>query len=360
MGSMSVKRQFCILLFVIGLLLSACAGGTPRRDSSPSPASDTPLSSPSLNALTWNRIAANGPSARRDFSFTGSSDGSRAFLFGGRSGVKALNDFWILDLAAKTWNQITTAGPSARFGQNAAFIDGRLILFGGQGGPSEFFNDVWSFDPAGQTWTELKPASGPSPRYGAGSTLVDNRFLISHGFTNDGRFDDTWAYSVGNPERSPVGKPERSEQAWSEGSPSGGPRPLKRCLLRMAWLESKSRVVLFGGQSNQNPFLGDTWEYDPAAKRWAEVKVEGPSPRNLYGMGATRDRIYLFGGADEKGPRDDLWSFDGSRWTEVGVGGDKTAARSGIEAATAGGGLLIFGGSGASEELNDLWLLSFP
>ena len=68
-------------------------------------------------------------------------------------------------------------------------------------------------------WELLAPdGAGPANRYGscAGYDPIRNRVLVSHGFTDFGRFDDTWAYSL-------------ADGTWTDISPEGE-RPIERCL----------------------------------------------------------------------------------------------------------------------------------
>ncbi|MEI9904503.1 MAG: kelch repeat-containing protein [Asticcacaulis sp.] len=47
--------------------------------------------------------------------------------------------------------------------------------------------------------------------------------------------------------------------------------------------------------------------------------AEGPAARIQFVMAydARRDRVVLFGGMDAQGVyRDDVWEFDGTRWTQ--------------------------------------------
>lgn len=148
-------------------------------------------------------------------------------VFGGRDAAgSAMADAWLFNLAERTWRQVDASGPSTRFGHAIATDqeNRRLYLFGGQSA-DEFFNDTWAFDFESETWTLVNDGSGtaPSSRYGLSAVLDGaGRLMVSHGFTFEGRFDDTWAF-------------EFESATWSDISPDAGePRPLKRCLHEMA------------------------------------------------------------------------------------------------------------------------------
>jgi Galactose oxidase, central domain len=342
------RREFLRLAALASLSpLAACVTRESQRTSrprrspaqTPSPTATATVEEPASN-IAWTPIDARGPGPRRDYTFTGDGDRS-AFLFGGRAGGEPLQDMW--RFADGAWSEIGAEGPSPRFGHNAAFVGERLLLFGGQGGQGVFFNDLWSFDPATDSWRQLAEGGpAPSTRYGAGGTAVGTTLAISHGFTDAGRFDDTWSF----------------DRAWEDITPGGGPRPIERCLHRLTYVEGLDRLVLFGGQTNGVPFLGDTWIFEPGSRNWTEMKRKGPPPRNLYAAGATDDTLYVFGGHGADGELADLWSFDGARWSKVATEDPRPSARGGVDFAVLGGSMLLFGGSDESGEREDLWELA--
>jgi N-acetylneuraminic acid mutarotase len=229
-------------------------------------------------------------------------------------------------------------------------FDGDMIIFGGQAGGS-FFNDVWALVDLHDGWRQLD-AVGPAQRYGAASALdASGRLLVSHGFTNQGRFDDTWSLDP-----APL---------WTDVS-AAGDRPIKRCLCRGAWDSARNRFLMFGGQTDGTPFLGDLWMLDPAG--WQEITSEPkPSPRNFYAMAETDPgRIALFGGntVDGPGPTNDLWFFDSQTdtWTPAQPEGEAPSARYGHDAVwlPESRRFIVFGGHDATGDLNDLWELTVP
>ena len=355
MTAAGLDRRDFLRLAALGTLgiAAACSSDSPGTVApSPSPSTTgSPSPSPTVStprALAWTALPATGPAARRDHTLTANDGGTIAFLFGGRAAGKPLADLWAFDRASNAWSRLTPAGgPPARFGHSAAFIDGHLVVFGGQGGPNAFFNDSWAFDPVHGTWTKLSPQGGPpAARYGAGGAVIGTSLTITHGFTNTGRFDDTWALAA----------------RWTNVSPSSGkPRPIKRCLHRTVYISSLGRMLLFGGQTDGRPFLGDTWLYNPTNQEWAGTGGGAPTPRNLYALAATASTAYLFGGAGGQGATNDLWSFDSQGWKKLRPTGLAPSARSGVDGAVVTGpSMLMFGGAAGQSELADLWELTIP
>jgi hypothetical protein len=317
----------------------------------------TPTATPEPAQPTWTQLSPGGelPSPRRDHSLAADSAGGTVWLFAGRGAEGDLADLWAYDVAGNAWSRIEPAGdvPAARFGHNAAFDpnSNRMLVFGGQAGPN-FFNDVWAYDPAANQWSLLADGAGPEPRYGAAGALDAGTgvFYVSHGFTNSGRFDDTWGFVV-------------EGSSWLDDSPPEGPRPEARCLVRMASDTVRQRLLFFGGQSNTEGFKGDFWQFDIAALSWQELDIERPSPRNLYSFVSRLNvpGLVLFGGNSPNGVLNDLWTFDleGNAWQPVAVEGTLPPARDSHDAAwlPGGQGMLVFGGRGG-DLLNDLWLLT--
>ncbi|MEZ4521403.1 MAG: kelch repeat-containing protein [Thermomicrobiales bacterium] len=310
----------------------------------------------------WTELTPQGepPAARRDHSLVADRTGERIYLFGGRAGSQPLQDLWVFDIPANRWILAEPTGnpPPARFGHNAVFDDQQqfVVIFGGQAG-STFFNDVWIYDPVRNAWTELDPGDGdgtPLNRYGAGGALQPdgNGFYISHGFTSDGRFDDTWLYDL------------QSGQ-WTDVTPDAGQRPSPRCLMRMASDPDRERLLLFGGQSNTAAYLGDFWAFDTATTSWTELEPESgsPSPRNLYSLVRNTESgdLFLFGGASASGMLNDLWSYrvESGEWEgQEFADGVPIPARDSHDAVWLddAGAMLVFGGRGDAGLLNDLWI----
>jgi Galactose oxidase, central domain len=361
------ERQISRRTFLIGGsgLLAAYAVGcggddepseptaSPAATATGAPGTATASPEPTPGVLGWRRIEASGtpPSGRTDHSLV--TDGRSLLLFGGRASGEPQGDYWTFDLTANGWLQPAVGqGPDARFGHNAVYDPARrrMLVFGGQLGGT-FFNDAWALEGLAPGWGQLD-STGPSQRYGAASALdADSRLVVSHGFTNRGRFDDTWLLDPG--------------PAWADVSPAAN-RPVKRCLCRGAWDSQRNRFLMFGGQTDGTPFLGDLWAFD--GQEWTEITSEPkPSPRNFYAMAETDPgRIVLFGGNSEDGPgpKNDVWIFDSEAdsWTIAEPEGEAPSPRYGHDAVwiPETRRLIVFGGHDNSGDVNDLWELTIP
>jgi hypothetical protein len=171
---------------------------------------------------------------------------------------------------------------------------------------------------------------------------------ISHGFTHSGRFDDTWRLDL-------------ATLSWSDLSPKTGERPIKRCLHQCAFFPEGDSLYLFGGQSNQAPFLGDLWRFDVNMRMWEpalSATAQRPDARHFSAVAAAGEGLLVFGGLSASGKLSDSWRFiPGRGWLPVTVPGP--AARSGHMAAWVSdeNALYVWGGAGASGVMDDLWRL---
>ena len=294
------------------------------------------------------------PSPRLDGTISWDATAGRVVLFGGQDNTP-LNDLWTYRLDEARWLKLSPSGalPPARFG-HTSLIDsqGRLIVFGGEA--RGFFSDVWAFDFRANSWRQLAPDNaGPSRRYGH-SAIYDrarDRIVISHGFTNSGRFDDTWAFDL-------------RTSTWRDLSPpTGSVRPVRRCLHHAVLDERRGQMLLYGGcASGFGPCpLGDLWSFDLASQRWTEITGgQKPAPRTHYGIAfrSQADQAVLFGGSGA-GLLNDVWAFDaaGRQWQSVEPSGDRPSARArhGSTYAPELDTAFFFGGSTPNGLSNELW-----
>jgi N-acetylneuraminic acid mutarotase len=169
----------------------------------------------------------------------------------------------------------------------------------------------------------------------------------------------------------------------------------------VSWVDAADNFWLFGGggydANGTQGALNDLWKFDGTQWTWisGSSTVNGaavygtkgtPAPANTPGSrcGAAAwtdagSHLWLFGGTGSVGSHNDLWKFDGTRWTWVsgsptpnppGVYGTKgVAAAANVPggrwmsafANDAAGNLWVFGGefavdsTGAIGSLNDLW-----
>jgi hypothetical protein len=144
---------------------------------------------------------------------------------------------------------------------------------------------------------------------------------------------------------------------------ASGAHPVKRCLHDCLWTPD-GRFLLYAGQTDGTPALGDLWALDPAAG-WAELPRPEPEARQLYALASSGGSAYVFGGRDRDGrPLDSAFSLDltSLAWAPITIDGESPPARAGatLVADEARARVLLFGGTARDEPFADMWALDAP
>lgn len=302
------------------------------------------------------------PSPRNQPAIAFDSKRGKLFLFGGIDQAgRSLNDTWEWDGAKWEARQAAAAAPPARAAHSIAYDAGRgrIVLFGGQTGPSALA-DTWEWD--GNAWTKLEPKSFPPGRV-AHALVYDRkrkRVILFGGtdFATKQTFNDTW---------------EWDGETWTPINTASAPEG--RFHHTMAFDSKRNRVVLFGGNAAVPPLnsakfkagqRGDTWEFD--GKDWKAVTMATlpPPARDHHAMAydASSKKVILFGGF-QGGFEDgtylrDTWSFDGKTWARVVLERYPAArgGKPGMTYDTVRKALVLFGGGSPQLAMNDLWLFN--
>ncbi len=328
------------------------AGAEPTTTTTGTDPATTTSAPPAAIPAEWRQVVAVGeaPEPRSNAVLAYDPVENTAYLHGGRSGGSSRADLWALDLDSGAWSELPGSGegPAPRFSHTGIWDEQRrrLVVFSGEGaGFGDFFSDVWAYDPTAGAWEQLAPGgAGPTDRYGscAGYDAAGDRFVITHGFTDAGRFDDTWAYDL-------------ASDTWTELTPGTG-LPGARCLHACGYDAATGTLVMFGGQDDDVAFLDETWVFDGTA--WSQAPA-GPSARKFPGLAPVGGAIVVFGGDSAEGDAGDTWQFTSGGWSELSPPA-APSAREGTAAASdaAGTRMIIFGGAGPDGELNDTWLFT--
>jgi hypothetical protein len=279
--------------------------------------------------------------------------GHRMVVFGGLSPSGSKNDLWSFHLSSHTWTDITPAAgpaPPQRFTPSSVYDPAghRMLMWSGQG--TGFFNDMWSFDLTSHTWTELLPPDPkPNIRYGTASIFdtVAQDLVTFAGFTNQGRFDDTWRF---NPD----------SVSWSNVSPTSG-NPLERCLHTACYDAFGHRMILYGGQNAGA--LGDVWAFDLTSDTWMELTPPvGPAGR-WFAVSVYNDQtnhVVVFGGNLGGSKTNEVLTFNLSTnsWQSAATAGVPPEARDGSAGVyvPTEDRMIIFGGQ-VNGLQSDVWSL---
>jgi hypothetical protein len=307
------------------------------------------------NWLQLTPASGNAPAPRSNAAAIYDSLNHRLVIFGGKSASGNLNDVWAFDLRNNNWSELTPASgpaPAPRFTANGVYNPAaqQMIIWSGQG--AGFFNDVWAFDLNSKSWSQFTPPDpNPNTRYGVAS-IFDPRakeLVAFAGFTDAGRFDDTWRFNLAN-------------ATWQEISLASHPE--RRCLHSASYDAFKHRMIIYGGQTS-GP-RDDIWAFDLANNTWADLTPPtSPAGRwfstNIYD--AANHRAVIFGGGLGGGSvTNEVWAFDLAQnsWQQLSPSGIPPAAREGAVAIyiRAEDRMVIFSGFG-NAYFNDVWSLNF-
>lgn len=298
----------------------------------------------------WRRLTGGpGPRGRHAAAF----GQGRFWVYGGRFRISGAtsgpfqiyDELWALDPQSDRWQQVPPEGQSPRARTDTALVwdenSERLWLYGGNGSSDAStyipLGDVWSFDPASQAWTTLSTSGrAPAARL-QHAMLFDSRRdrLVIYGGSDESAFGNAAVYSR------ELWALDVQTQTWSNLDDGTGDGPGGRFWVSLAYDTDRDLYVLFGGHDDtQLGNRNDTWVFDPETKAWKEaisgdtfnspitefcsppydfalVDTNLPERRSNHVLvwSARCSRTLLFGGKTDCGSTDDLWTFDGNRWS---------------------------------------------
>lgn len=276
--------------------------------------------------------------------------------FGGCIGsVCGTNQTWLY--SGGTWQNVTDPrnAPPARYGATMDYDANSqgVLLFGGFGGAS-YRSDTWLY--RGGAWTNVTPVAAVSPPTRVDATMSfdpepeENGSVLFGGYEPGigGWANDTWIWQGGS--------------GWVLFS-SSAPAPPPTGHAQMAYDPSDGAIVLFGCGFGTCPVSNQTWEL--YAGQWWLVRPPAPLPPYRADAAMTFDgalgEIVLFGGIGASGNINDTWSFAHGVWTKLATG-PAPAPRSEamISGDSSGSPPILFGGSGGRSNLNDTWVFEVP
>ena len=351
-------------------------------------------------SAAWNQLSpATKPSCVTDAQMVYQTHDNKIVLFGGTCTDSLIaGDTWEYD--GNDWTKVASAAdPDRRAAEALAYDASRqtTVMFGGT---LAFGN------PTGETWLYLShawtaPPTPPSPAPRALFSFVtnpDDKLIWLYGGQNDSSLSaEFWKYQNGQWDRLPLDNGptacgtsdgvydsdrkklvvvcadsvvyEWDGAAWKSFS-GLKPTPQSRNFSAAVYDQSLKKTVLFGGFGTVN-YIDDTWTWDGA--KWTQIKKHLPPIREGTSMwfDPTLKKTVIFGGVGRQSSQDnvvrfnDMWSFDGSGWTEIKnvatLPGERYAAQTAVDPRS--GKVLLFGGlvlqvNGATQSQfysDDLW-----
>lgn len=273
----------------------------------------------------------------------------RVVAFGGTSLTDAVLSAATTTYESNRWSiSFSNSRPYPR--SLAAFetdpANGLVWLFGGlDDTSSSYFGDLWGY--RNGLWFTVPMTTGPGTGCETPLSAWDSdrsRIVLTCGGTEIFEFDGTTWKSFTELKKAP------QSRNWAG----------------MVYDRKLKKTVLFGGY-HSGSYRNDVWTWN--GTEWTEVKVSGDKPNHRSSFAMWYDplaqKTILYGGwgrphVNEKITRyDDMWSFDGSRWTKL-TPAQTPGARFGPQYTVhpESGRVLLFGGL-RSEKIDDDSLRQF-
>jgi len=202
-------------------------------------------------------------------------------------------------------------------------------------------------------WVQQAVSQRPEARRGALAVYDPGRretvLWGGANYTSDvfGReLSDTWTWD---------GRTWRKAATGEQGPPA-------RSGATMAYDPATRQVILFGGRGLGGKVVGDLWSWDGTS--WSQRTWEGPGPAARAGAAMAYDpeagHVVLFGGDDGQSQAStlfgDTWAWDGTGWTQLATTNQGPGARTRPAMVhLPDGGVLLHGGTVDTTAKGDTW-----
>jgi len=242
----------------------------------------------------------------------------------------------------KVWLQQTAPAFAARTEGKSISFNGNLLFMGGKDATT-VYNDVWQSTDNGETWTEITGVPFTA-RWAFGLVELDGALYVIGGHSNVGAtasLNDVWKSLDGGATWTII-QPSASFLEFGEG--------LSVVL--------GSLIYVYSGYNGNTGIYSQTVWSSPDGITWTEVALSVPWVRRKLAGGLNwNNKLWLIGGRNAVGARQDVWSSrDGNQWIQDNEPLPFPARYGfGVLPFNQNRNLYLFGGSGDGTWLNDVW-----
>lgn len=345
---------------------------------------------PNPKRWKWTALAPTGelPPAQSNNYSTGMDPINNRLIYAGWRTEDPSVAVWVVTdpdgvQSSPKWQRLNATGvaPPRRHAPAVAYdvLTNRLIVYGGGGQGSGYFNDVWVLTNANglggiPEWTQLVPTGTPPIPRAIATVVFDpatNRLTMFGGCRDTCDVDGNTPWVLTNANGS-GGQP-----SWIQLQPEGAP-PSPRGSHTSVYDPSTNRMILFGGDpTGYTPPLNDTWVLTNAnglggVPHWILLKPHGVEPPGTWNHAAVylpaQNRMIVATGVDlsKSHPTNNgnfAWVLDNANglggqptWAELEPGCDLPPVRENAAAVynPKTNRTILFG----SNVLSDMWVLS--
>jgi len=278
------------------------------------------------------------------------------YVFGGDNGKSMLNDLLRFDVKEKSWGRAFSNGvpPAPRYHHSAVVHEASMFIFGGYTGDIHSNsnltnrNDLWEYKFATGQWSQwFLSGRKPVPRSAHGAAVYDGKLWIFAGYDGNARLNDMWTISLVN------SGSDGSCRVWEEVVQSGECPPTC-CNFPIA--VARDCLFVFSGQSGAKK-NNSLFQFHFKSSTWTRISTEHilrgcpPPPTRRYGhtMVAYDRQLYVFGGAADNNPSNDVHCFDldTQSWSVIPPSADSQVPSGRLfhAGAIVGEAMFIFGGT---------------
>jgi len=276
------------------------------------------------------------------------------YVFGGDNGKSMLNDLLRFDVKEKSWGRAFSNGvpPAPRYHHSAVVHEASMFIFGGYTGDIHSNsnltnrNDLWEYKFATGQWSQwFLNGRKPVARSAHGAAVYDGKLWIFAGYDGNARLNDMWTISL-------VGG-DGGGRVWEEVVQSGECPPTC-CNFPIA--VARDCLFVFSGQSGAKK-NNSLFQFHFKSSTWTRISTEHilrgcpPPPTRRYGhtMVAYDRQLYVFGGAADNNPSNDVHCFDldTQSWSVIPPSADSQVPSGRLfhAGAIVGEAMFIFGGT---------------
>ena len=251
-------------------------------------------------------------------------------IWGGSDGYVFFNTGGRYNPNTNTWTATsTTNAPQPRYVHTAVWTGRRMIVWGGNGGPTYYdnLNSGGRYDPTTNTWTATSTVNAPEGRWQHTAVWTGSQMIVWGG-TGMSTYVNTG------------GRYNPSTNTWSPTTTVNA--PTRRQSHTAVW--TGSDMIVWGGYNDFN-FFKTGGRYNPGTNSWtATSTISAPDARSAHTAVWTGTEMIVWGGGGDWFGMSTGGRYNPTTNTWTTTNGNAPTARSGHTAVWTGTEMIVWGG----------------